>query len=306
MEQASSAFSTGVPALAAIPQLAGNSRLGFQPVASTSRWGFSFSISSNTLGLSTSLYDGDAGSRSTGKERDSESGNDYFGARYYASSMGRFMSPDWAAKVAPVPYAKLDDPQSLNLYSYVLNNPLSRVDADGHWPTDIHNQIIDRAFPGLSNAQRQILKNASAAMDQCIACQSHGNAYQHAMRAPGENIDKAKSDTQNFINGKESAATNAMNASKTTSASGLNKDALTAVGDAMHTESDKTSPAHTDAQGNPREWIIMDFQEHNKEESTISPAQMDSAVKAEQQVFQKSFGADITKQAITPPKKDQQ
>jgi RHS repeat-associated protein len=30
----------------------------------------------------------------TGKERDTESGNDYFGARYYASSMGRFMSPD--------------------------------------------------------------------------------------------------------------------------------------------------------------------------------------------------------------------
>jgi RHS repeat-associated protein len=68
----------------------------------------------------------------TGKERDSESGLDYFGARYYGSNMGRFMSPDWSAKVAPVPYAKLDDPQSLNLYSYVRNNPLSRVDADGH------------------------------------------------------------------------------------------------------------------------------------------------------------------------------
>jgi RHS repeat-associated protein len=68
----------------------------------------------------------------TGKERDSESGNDYFGARYYASSMGRFMSPDWAAKIMPVPYAKLDDPQSLNLYAYVGNNPLGRVDADGH------------------------------------------------------------------------------------------------------------------------------------------------------------------------------
>jgi RHS repeat-associated protein len=31
---------------------------------------------------------------STGKERDAESGNDYFGARYYAGSMGRFLSPD--------------------------------------------------------------------------------------------------------------------------------------------------------------------------------------------------------------------
>ena len=68
----------------------------------------------------------------TGKERDAESGNDYFGARYYASTMGRFMSPDWAAKVEPVPYAKLDNPQSLNLYEYVLNNPLHGVDPDGH------------------------------------------------------------------------------------------------------------------------------------------------------------------------------
>jgi RHS repeat-associated protein len=65
-------------------------------------------------------------------ERDTESGLDYFGARYYASSMGRWMSPDWSAKEDPVPYAKLDDPQSLNLYGYVENNPLSRADADGH------------------------------------------------------------------------------------------------------------------------------------------------------------------------------
>jgi len=70
----------------------------------------------------------------TDKERDSESGNDYFGARYYNSAMGRFMSPDWSAKVEPVPYSKLDDPQSLNLYAYVLNHPLSLVDADGHVP----------------------------------------------------------------------------------------------------------------------------------------------------------------------------
>jgi RHS repeat-associated protein len=69
----------------------------------------------------------------TGKERDAESGLDYFGARYYASNMGRFMSPDWAAKAEPVPYSKLDDPQTLNLYSYVRNNPLGGVDPDGHY-----------------------------------------------------------------------------------------------------------------------------------------------------------------------------
>jgi RHS repeat-associated protein len=68
----------------------------------------------------------------TGKERDAESGNDYFGARYYSSNMGRFMSPDWSAKEEPVPYAKLDDPQTLNLYAYMLNSPLNGIDADGH------------------------------------------------------------------------------------------------------------------------------------------------------------------------------
>jgi RHS repeat-associated protein len=71
-------------------------------------------------------------SRYTGKERDAESGNDYFEARYYSSAMGRFLSPDWSAKEEPIPYAKLDDPQSLNLYAYVQNNPLIRADEDGH------------------------------------------------------------------------------------------------------------------------------------------------------------------------------
>jgi RHS repeat-associated protein len=70
----------------------------------------------------------------TGKERDAESGLDYLGARYYASSMGRFMSPDWADKPEAVPYSDLMNPQSLNLYSYVNNNPLSKADKDGHCP----------------------------------------------------------------------------------------------------------------------------------------------------------------------------
>jgi RHS repeat-associated protein len=75
----------------------------------------------------------------TGKERDQESGLDYFGARYYASSMGRFMSPDWATKPYPVPYSKLDNPQTLNLYAYVGNNPMNRFDPDGHYSCDTKN-----------------------------------------------------------------------------------------------------------------------------------------------------------------------
>jgi len=68
----------------------------------------------------------------TGKERDSESGNDYFGARYYASAMGRWLSPDWNGSPVPVPYADFTNPQTLNLYAYVSNNPLRRNDPTGH------------------------------------------------------------------------------------------------------------------------------------------------------------------------------
>jgi len=63
----------------------------------------------------------------TGKERDTEPGLDYFGARYYGSSMGRFMSPDPSG----LAYADPTNPQSFNLYSYVLNNPLVSIDPDG-------------------------------------------------------------------------------------------------------------------------------------------------------------------------------
>ena len=51
-----------------------------------------------------------------------------FGARYYGSRLGRFMTPDWAAKPVTVPYAHFGNPQSLNLYSYVQNTqPLSVI-----------------------------------------------------------------------------------------------------------------------------------------------------------------------------------
>jgi RHS repeat-associated protein len=76
----------------------------------------------------------------TGKERDTESGLDYFGARYYTSSFGRWISPDWSSQPDEVPYSVFADPQSLNLYQFVRNNPLSNRDADGHdCPPDCHN-----------------------------------------------------------------------------------------------------------------------------------------------------------------------
>ena len=69
--------------------------------------------------------------RFTGKEHDTESGLDYFGARYLASSMGRFTSPD-----PMLNSGRPDDPQTWNRYSYALNNPLSITD-----PTGMYNLV---------------------------------------------------------------------------------------------------------------------------------------------------------------------
>jgi len=78
----------------------------------------------------------------TGKERDPETGFDYFGARYYGSEMGRFTSVD------PV-YTRrenLVDPQRWNRYTYVRNNPLRFTDPDGRvieTPWDALNVGLD-------------------------------------------------------------------------------------------------------------------------------------------------------------------
>jgi RHS repeat-associated protein len=64
----------------------------------------------------------------TQKERDVETGLDYFGARYYSSSQGRFTSIDpanYQAQLNPL------EPQSWNAYSYVNNSPLVNIDPNG-------------------------------------------------------------------------------------------------------------------------------------------------------------------------------
>ncbi len=79
----------------------------------------------------------------TQKERDNETGLDYFLARYYSSTQGRFTSPDEFSGGPtelfedvdphdPLFYADILNPQSLNKYQYCLSNPLRYVDPDGH------------------------------------------------------------------------------------------------------------------------------------------------------------------------------
>src|SRR5713101_7781578 len=71
-------------------------------------------------------------SNTKGKERDTETGNDDFGARYYSNRFGRWLSADWSSVPVAVPYANLTNPQTLNLYAMVSDDPESFADLDGH------------------------------------------------------------------------------------------------------------------------------------------------------------------------------
>jgi RHS repeat-associated protein len=65
-------------------------------------------------------------SQFTGKERDAETGLDFFLARYYSGAQGRFTRPDPGNAGAAI-----INPQTWNAYSYVENNPINRIDPSG-------------------------------------------------------------------------------------------------------------------------------------------------------------------------------
>jgi RHS repeat-associated protein len=99
----------------------------------------------------------------TGKERDTESGNDYFGARYYGSSMGRFLSPD------PLLDSGLpDDPQTWNRYTYALNNPLRVVDPTGLYNLENTCGSLDKDCNADFKANAESLKNQLAALNNAL------------------------------------------------------------------------------------------------------------------------------------------
>jgi RHS repeat-associated protein len=94
----------------------------------------------------------------TGKERDVETGLDYFGARYYSNGLARWITPD-----KPFADQHVQDPQTWNLYMYGRNNPTIFIDEDGD---DI------KYAPGLKNAE-----DVKAVVDAILANPNTSGTY---------------------------------------------------------------------------------------------------------------------------------
>jgi RHS repeat-associated protein len=100
----------------------------------------------------------------TGKERDLESGLQYFEARYYSGTLGRFNRVD--------PLKEIKDewlltPKKFNCYSYCENNPIGYIDINGYWAKDTH---LDRTHAsaqrvGFSDKQAWIIAKADNHVD---------------------------------------------------------------------------------------------------------------------------------------------
>jgi RHS repeat-associated protein len=182
----------------------------------------------------------------TGKERDTETGLDYFGARYYRGNLGRFTTVDPMIKMKDA----LVDPQRWNRYAYGLNNPFRYIDPDGRWPSTfwlpVHQQSIDRALPGVSASRREGLKVAVEEADSA-EFQTSQMAFRHGMRGPGETEGRARSEANAFI---RSEIEQAQNYEKM----GADADAMAHLGLAMHALQDATSPAHEGFQEWRTEW----------------------------------------------------
>jgi RHS repeat-associated protein len=101
-----------------------------------------------------------------GKEKDSESGLYYFGARYMDPGAGRFTSTDSIGPVDPtsgkINLKMLTSPQGLNRYAYALNNPYRYVDPDGNSPLILALLVAWIILGNPSQADAPTLKGPAA------------------------------------------------------------------------------------------------------------------------------------------------
>ncbi|MGO9270722.1 MAG: RHS repeat-associated core domain-containing protein [Terriglobia bacterium] len=131
----------------------------------------------------------------TGKERDAESGLDYFGARYDSSSVGRFMTPD--------PFlnsGRPANPQTWNRYSYALNNPVTIVDPTGLYNVIDHCAGDKKCEKKLSQAAEALRKSVDKLTDKVSKMKDgeQKTRLQNSLKAL-ENPGKIRGQTGRFL-----------------------------------------------------------------------------------------------------------
>jgi RHS repeat-associated protein len=130
-----------------------------------------------------------------GKERDTETQNDDFGAREFTWRFGRWLSSDWSSTPVAVPYANLTNPQTLNLYAMVEDDPESFADLDGHEEGgggggdaggQVPSQTTDKIAPPPTQLSQQVKAQNAAGPQGTTAQQQNGTAAQGAGQAGGQ------------------------------------------------------------------------------------------------------------------------
>lgn len=118
----------------------------------------------------------------TGKDRDGETGLDYFGARYMSAAQGRFTSADPLLNSG-----RPDYPQSWNRYAYAFNNPLRFTDPTGLWNWDTNcNEATDSAC----KADRDRFRNAVGRLTEAAAQYKEGSSERKQLDAILKRIGK--------------------------------------------------------------------------------------------------------------------